>query len=182
MTLPSGTYDLGPASGTLRLRTGRSGLGRRAGHDLTIEATRWSGQAVLDAGEPSRSAVTVEIAVDSFEVVEGSGGVMALTDADRAEIVKVVRDKVLHTREHPMITFRSTGVEGGPDSFTIEGDLTIMGVTRPVTVRGQASGGRLTGGATVVQSRWGIKPYSALFGQLKVADPVEIEFDVAAPG
>jgi polyisoprenoid-binding protein YceI len=180
MALTSGEYSLGPPSGRLLIKTGRSGLGRRAGHDLTIEATRWSGQATLDAGDVSRSSVSAEIEVDSFEVVEGTGGVLPLTSSDRAEIVKNIRGKVLHTLAHPVISFRSTSVEGTPESFTVEGDLTIRGVTEPVTVRGGLSGDRLTGNATVVQSRWGIKPYSAMFGQLRVADPIEIEFDVAA--
>jgi hypothetical protein len=34
--------------------------------------------------------------------------------------------------------------------------------------------GRLTGEATVKQTAFGIKPYSALFGTLKVADEVRI--------
>lgn len=181
MALTGGSHELGPDSGRLLVRTGRSGLGRRAGHDLAIEVTRWSARTAVDPAEPANSTVTAEIEVDSFEVREGTGGVMPLTDADRAEIMKNVRGKVLHTSAHPMITFRSTAVEGTPESFTVEGDLTIMGVTRAVTVRGQVSGDRLTGAATVVQSRWGIKPYSALFGQLRVADPVEIEFDLAVP-
>jgi polyisoprenoid-binding protein YceI len=182
MALTSGEYALGPPSGRLLVKTGRSGLGRKVGHDLTIEVTRWSGQATLDTHEPSNSSVSAEIEVDSFEVVEGVGGVMPLTSSDRAEIVKNIRDKVLHTRAYPMITFRSTSVEGTPESFTIEGDLTIQDVTEPVTVRGRLSGDRLTGSATVVQSRWRIKPYSAMFGQLKVADPIEVEFDVAVEG
>lgn len=181
MALTGGSHELGPASGHLLLRTGRSGLGRRAGHDLTLEATRWSARTSVDSDEPANSTVTAEIEVESLEVREGAGGVMPLTDGDRAEILKNLRGKVLHTAAHPTITFSSTSVQGTPESFTVEGDLTIMGVTRPVTVRGQVSGDRLTGGATVVQSRWGIKPYSALFGQLRVADPVEIEFDLAAP-
>jgi len=178
MALTSGDYSLGPPSGRLLIKTGRSGLGRKAGHDLTIEVTRWSGQATLDAGDPSSSSVSAEIEVDSFEVVEGAGGVLPLTSSDRAEIARNIRDKVLRTLAHPMITFRSTSVAGTPESFTVEGDLTIRGVTEPVTVRGRLSGDRLTGSATVVQSRWGIKPYSAMFGQLRVADPVEIEFEV----
>jgi polyisoprenoid-binding protein YceI len=181
MALTGGSHELRPASGHLLLRTGRSGLGRRAGHDLTLEATRWSADISVDPGEPANSSVTAEIEVESLEVREGAGGVMPLTDADRAEIVKNLRGKVLQTAVHPTITFRSTSVEGAPESFTVEGDLTIVGVTRPVTVRGQVSGDRLTGSATVVQSRWGIKPYSALFGQLRVADPVEIAFDLTAP-
>jgi polyisoprenoid-binding protein YceI len=182
MVLTTGTHKLGPDSGRLLIKTGRSGLGRKAGHDLTIEVTRWAGEAVVDTAEPSSSTVTLDMEVDSFEIREGTGGVKPLTDGDRAEIKKVLRGKILHTAEHPVITFRSTDVEGTPESFTIRGDLTIMGETRPVTVRGQASGDRLTGGATVTQSRWGVKPYSALFGALKLADQVEIEFDVAAPG
>jgi polyisoprenoid-binding protein YceI len=147
-----------------------------------MEVTRWSAQAAVDTAEAANSAVTAEIEVESLEVIEGTGGVKALTDADRAEIIKIVREKILHTGTHPVIKFRSTGVRGTPESFTVEGDLTIMGVTKPITVSGQVAGDRLTGGAAVVQSHWGIKPYSALFGQLKVADPIEIEFDLGLPG
>jgi polyisoprenoid-binding protein YceI len=182
VVLTEGSHELGPASGSLVIKTSRSGLGRRAGHDLTLEVTRWSGQASIDPAEPANSAVSAEIEVGSVEVLEGTGGVLPLSGSDRDEIVKNIREKVLHTSEHPAITFRSTRVQGTPEAFTVEGDLTIMGRARPVTVSGGVSGDRLTGGATVVQSQWGIKPYSALFGQLKVADPVEIEFDLELPG
>lgn len=182
VTLTTGTHALGPDSGRLLLKTSRSGLGRKAGHDLTLEVTRWSGEAVVDTAAPGDSSVTVEIDVDSFEVREGTGGIKPLTDSDRAEIGKTLREKILRTAEHPRITFRSTSVEGTPDSFTVGGELTIRGETQPVTVRGRAEGDRFIGGATVTQSRWGIKPYSAFFGALKLADPVEIEFDLAASG
>ncbi len=181
MALTGGTYTLGPQAGTLRLRTGRSGLGRKAGHDLTLEVTHWSGEAVIEPGVPSACWVTAEMDTTSFEVVEGGGGVVPLTAADRIEILKTIRQKILHTSAHPVIRFRSADVAGSPEAFTVEGELTIMNVTRPVTVRGRIAGGRLTGGASVVQSRWGIKPYSALFGQLRLADEVKIEFDVALP-
>ena len=178
MALTTGTHMLGPESGRLLVRTSRTGLGRKAGHDLTIEATRWSGQAIVDTASPDDSSVTVQIEVDSFEVREGAGGVKPLTDSDRSEIQKVLRRKILNTAEHPVIMFRSTAVEGTPASFALRGDLTIMGEIRPVTVRCRVSGDRLTGEASIVQSRWGIKPYSALLGALKLADPVEIEFDL----
>jgi polyisoprenoid-binding protein YceI len=181
MALTRGSHDLGPSSGPLLIKTGRSGLGRRVGHDLTLEATRWSGELTADPDDPANSAVTVTVEPASLRVVEATGGVMPLTDADRAEIAKTIRGKVLHTDAHPSITFRSTAVEGTPESFTVTGDLTIMDVTRPVTISGRLEGDRLTGGTTVVQSRWGIKPYSALFGQLRVADEVQVEFDLAAP-
>jgi hypothetical protein len=54
-----------------------------------------------------------------------------------------------------------------------------MGVTQPVTLQGRVTDGRVVGGATVVQSRWGIRPYSAFFGALKLSDEVKINFDIA---
>ncbi|WP_433476883.1 YceI family protein [Spirillospora sp. CA-142024] len=171
-----GTFELGPDDGRLLVRTGRSGLGRRAGHDLTIEATRWT--AAVEAREPrDASSVEVTVDVDALEVREGAGGVKPLTDQDRAEIKKNLR-KVLDAQRYPRITFVSTAV--GEDA--VEGDLTIMGRVKPVRIGAVLDAGRLRGGFTVEQSRWGIKPYSAFFGALRLADEVEIEFDLRLPG
>ncbi|WP_406351311.1 YceI family protein [Streptomyces hirsutus] len=183
MTLTDGTYRLGPSTGRLLIRTGRTGLGRRAGHDLTIEATRWSGEAVMSVGHPDRSSVAVAVETGSLEVQEGTGGLKALTDADRAEIKRTLEGKaLLHTAEHPTITFRSTGITGTLQSFEITGELTIRGRTHPVTVHGKSNGdGLLRGWATVTQSTWGIKPYTAFLGALRLADEVRVEFEVARP-
>jgi len=174
----SGGYRLGPESGRLLVNTTRTGLGAKAGHDLTIEVTRWHGHATADTADPANSSVTVDVDVESFEVREGTGGVKPLTDADRAEIKKTLGE-VLHTAQHPTITFRSTRVDGSAGSFTLDGELTIMGITRPVTVQGGVTDRRVVGGTTVLQSRWGIRPYSAFFGALKLRDEVKVDFDVA---
>jgi polyisoprenoid-binding protein YceI len=174
----AGAYRFGPESGRLLVHTTRAGLGAKAGHDLTIEVTRWHGHALVDSADPADSAVTVEVAVDSLEVREATGGVKALTDADRADIARTLQE-ILHTTQHPTISFQSRRVDGSAGSFTLDGELAIMGVTRPVTVQGLMTDGRAAGRATVVQSRWGIRPYSALFGALKLRDEVEVAFDVA---
>jgi len=174
MALSEGTYALGPHNGRLLLRTSRTGLGRRAGHDLTIEAAGWSGTARVELADPAASAVRIEIAVDDLEVREGLGGALSLTDANRAEIKRNLR-KILKADGHPAITFESAKVSGTLSDFTIEGDLTIAGVVRSITVRGTADGDRIGAHATVAQSRWGIKPYTAFFGALKLADEVEID-------
>jgi polyisoprenoid-binding protein YceI len=64
-------------------------------------------------------------------------------------------------------------------SFTLDGELTIMGITRPVTIQGGVTDGRVAGGASVVQSRWGLRPYSGIFGALRLGDEVKVDFDVA---
>jgi polyisoprenoid-binding protein YceI len=179
MGVPDGTYSVGPHAGRLLVRTARSGLGARAGHDLTLEVTRWRGSAALDSASPASSAVAVEAEVASIEVREGTGGVKPLTDSDRAEIRKTMTGKILQAGRYPTINFQSTLVGGSPEAFWIEGDLTIMGTTQPVTVHGSLAGGRARGSATITQSDWGIKPYSAFFGALRLRDEVEVEFDVA---
>lgn len=178
MALREGVYQMGPQSGRLQVLTGRTGLGARAGHDLVIEATSWDCQVTVNPADPAQSSVTVAVDVDSFEVREGKGGVKPLTDSDRSEIKRNIREKVLYTSRFPKITFRSTSVSGSPEALTIEGELTITGVTRPATVQGAVSDdGSVRGRTTVVQTEWGIKPYSAFFGALKLADEVAVEVD-----
>lgn len=179
MGVPDGSYPVGPQSGRLLVKTARTGLGAKAGHDLTLEVTRWHGNVTLDTANPAASAIAVEAEVGSIEVREGTGGVKPLTDSDRAEIAATMREKILQAGRYPAITFQSRLVGGTPEKFSVEGDLTITGVTHPVTLHGQLAGGRARGSATVTQSQWGIKPYSAFFGALKLRDDVNVEFDVA---
>src|ERR1035438_8739067 len=83
-----------------------------------------------------------------------------------------IRDKVLNTAKHPEISFRSTLIAGDATAATVTGDLTIAGSTRPVQLRLTAhpDADRVTGAASIVQTNHGIKPYSAMFGTLKVKD------------
>lgn len=178
MAVAGGTYRLTPESGELLVKTGRTGMGRRAGHDLVIEVTRWRGEVIVDTAQPEESTVSVEVDVDSFEVREGLGGVKPLTQHDRAEIKKTLRG-VLDSESAPQIIFRSTRITSSAESWTVEGDLTIRGQARPVTVNSVITDDRVRGGTTVVQTRWGIKPYSAFLGALRLADEVSVEFDAA---
>jgi polyisoprenoid-binding protein YceI len=178
MALAGGIYRLTPESGELLVKTGRTGMGRRAGHDLVIEVTRWQGELIVDTAKPEDSTVSVEIDVDSFEVREGLGGVKPLTPNDCAQIKKTLRE-ILESEPDPKITFHSTSITNSAESWTVEGDLTIRGRTQPVTVNSVLIDERVRGGTTVKQTRWGIKPYSAFLGALKLADEVGVEFDAA---
>jgi polyisoprenoid-binding protein YceI len=179
VAVAAGSYELGPPSGRLVVKTGRTGLGSKAGHHLTIEVTRWSARALVDPAEPANSLLAVDVDADSFEVRQGTGGIKALTDSDRAEILSTIRDKILHTAQHPTITFRSRSVFGSAESFVVDGVLAIMGAAGPATIQGRVTEGRVRGSATIVQSLWGIRPYSAFLGALKLKDEVIVEFDVA---
>ena len=146
-------YALRPESSQLLVTTARTGLAARAGHDLTIEVTRWQAEVTVDTANPAMSSVSVDVDAGSFEVREGTGGIKPLTNSDRAEIKRTIGEKVLRTGRHPTITFRSTRVGGTAESLSIDGDLTITGATRPVTMHGRITEGRVHGSATIVPTR-----------------------------
>jgi polyisoprenoid-binding protein YceI len=165
-------YELGPGDGTLSVRTSRTGTVAKAGHDLLIHVTKWSG--TLQTGDAP--SVALDADASSLKVREGTGGMMALDDGDLANIEQTIDDDVLKRQD---ISFRSTRVEETPDGLSVTGDLTLRGTTRPVAFDLALADGRVRGTAVVKQTEWGMKPYTALFGALKVADEVRVEIDAA---
>jgi polyisoprenoid-binding protein YceI len=177
MAVLAGRHQLGPDRGRIVLRTSRDGLGARAGHDLIIEATRWSG--VLGVNEDhSPSELDVRIDLGALAVREGTGGVKPLTDRDRREIAVTAR-KVLASDAHPEASFAAATFEPAGDGGAILGTLTLRGEARPLRVQVSETGpGRYHAEATVVQSGHGIKPYTAFLGALRVRDAVDVAVDV----
>lgn len=180
--VPPGDIALGPADGTLRLRTSREGIAARAGHDLLLAATAWRGRVHVPAGPAEGLHLEVEVDLRSLEVLEGTGGVKPLSAADRAEIQKAMH-KTLGTDHHPLATFRSSAISITGDEAAVLGELFLAGRSHPLEldVRRNADGS-LRGTTRVVQTTWGIKPYSGLFGTLKVRDAVDVEVEVRLPG
>jgi hypothetical protein len=171
-----GSHQLGPDNARLTVHTKRTGAIAKAGHDLTIEVKSWHGE--LEIGDQSRASLSVDSS--SFKVLEGRGGVQKLDDGDKRGIEQTIDDEVLMKRE---IKFESTDVKLDGDRLTIAGDLTLMGATHPLTFELEVGdGGRLSGGAAVKQTDFGMKPYTALFGTLKVADEVEVRLETEPLG
>jgi len=179
MEVPKGTFQLGPENGTIIARVYREGAGAKVGHDLILEALRWSATVATQEG-PSQVDATVD--AGSLVVREGTGGVKPLTDKDRKDIQARMKDQVLHVDQYPEIKFHSTEIGGEGGQLDVRGDLSLAGSTQPVafpvTVERSNGSVRLRGTATIKQTLWGIKLYRAFLGALKVKDDVEVEFDV----
>jgi polyisoprenoid-binding protein YceI len=175
VSIPAGRYRFGPDNGTLSVNTGRTGAVAKAGHDLLLHVTEWEG--TFEVGPESR----VEVRADggSLKVQEGTGGMQALDDDDRANIEQTIDDEVLRRDQ---ITFRSTEVTPTGDGLQVRGDLTLLGHTAPLTLDVVVSDGALTAAGVVRQTDFGMKPYSALFGALKVADEVRVSLAASWPG
>ena len=177
MSLPAGRHTAGPGNGKLQVRTYREGMAQKVGHDLVLDVGQW--QAIVQAlDDGAISAVEFEADSHSLQVREGLGGVKPLTDKDRGEIRKNIDEKILGGQP---ITFRSNAVESSAGKLLVAGELSLVGVSRPVSFELDMQDGHLRGTLPLTQSDWGIKPYRGLMGALKVRDAVEIVVDVQLP-
>ncbi len=179
MAIAAGRHQFGTDNGRITLRTFRDGLAAQAGHDLTIEAVRWSGELVV-APDLTPASLIVSVDLGALVVRAGTGGIKPLTDRDKREIAVSAR-KVLSADRYPEATFTATGFEPGADDTggTIVGTLTLAGRTQPQRLQvSQAGSGQYRATTTIRQTSFGIKPYSAFLGSLKVADAVELEAEV----
>ena len=179
MAVPRGRLRFGPDSGRLLLRTRRSGFASRVGHDLTIEVTVWSAEVdVSDPTNPVGARVEATADLRSLEVREGTGGAVPLTDRDRREIEDAAR-RILMADRDPMAVFASDWITATPVVETIGGTLTIGGTAAPIVLQvREVSPDHWRVATTVVQTAFGIKPYSAFLGALKLRDEVEVECHV----
>ncbi len=172
MSLKPGKHAFGPENAELLVHTTRTGAAAKAGHDLEIEVTSWS--ATIDVGEdPDQTTVALSADGGSLRVREGRGGIQSLGDDDKASIRQSIDEEVL---KRTPIEFRSGTVEASADGdrLRVHGTLEALGRTVPTEFDLATANGKLTGEAIVKQTDLGLKPYSILFGTLKVADEVRI--------
>jgi polyisoprenoid-binding protein YceI len=179
MPMQSGRHTFGPDEGRITLRTHRDGLAAQAGHDLTIEASRWTCELVL-AADLSPVSLNVKVDIGALVVRAGSGGIKPLTDRDKREIAVTAR-KVLSADRYPELTFAATAFESGQDGAggTITGTLSLAGQSRQQQLQvSQTAPWRYRATTTVRQTEFGIRPYSGFLGALKVSDPVDVEVEL----
>jgi polyisoprenoid-binding protein YceI len=172
------TYTVLPAASVLEVHTYKAGLLGGLGHLHDIRAHAFAGTVVYDPGDPSRSSVALTVLTDSLSVVP------AADSADIPAITKAMREHVLDVAEFPEISFASTDVTVRGDTVHLRGDLTMVGVTRPVeldlALEATPEVLHVSGSFTVKQTDFGIHPYSAGLGTVKVKDEVAFRLDVRA--
>lgn len=151
--------------------TFKEGLLSRVAHDLRLRATRFS---VRDEGD------VVEVRVDATSIVydavmhDGAPAHEGLSPSDQRKVEATLRDDVLDTGRFAEIVFRATTVDRRETDVTLTGSLTLHGVTRPLTATARARGDRWEAEVTVHQPDFGIAPYRAMMGALKVKPDVRV--------
>jgi polyisoprenoid-binding protein YceI len=178
-------FRVDAAASQVTVQVGRAGAFGFAGHDHEVAVPKVDGTIVFDSADATQSTITLKFDVTAMKVT-GRGE----PAADVPEVQRVMlSDRVLDAQRYPTIAFTSRRiviVTQAVDrlSLRVEGDLTLHGVTRPITVPVDVrlAGDQLTATAkaTVRQTDFGIRPVTAGAGTVKVKDELEVAFRIVA--
>ena len=178
----SSRYQLDAAVSKFVAHASRSGLLWFKGHGHHIAVREFTGEAVLDPDSLGNSSLTITAKSASMEETSD-----VFTAPQKQIINKELRDIVLLPNQYPEITFRSTQVTGsstapGQYDLKITGNLTLLGVTRPITIptKVTANGNQLRaqGEFSISRGDFKVKATSAFHGMVRIADNIHFEFDI----
>ena len=162
-------HNIDTQKSTLTIYIGKTGAFSGLGHEHEVRALIQSGTA--DTG--SHPAVEIHVDARTLRVIDKDESEKDRTDVQQT----MLGPEVLDSERHPEIVFKSTSAEAsGAGRWTLRGNLTLLGQTRPVTVQVMLKDGRYTGETTLKQTDFGIKP-PGKFG-VRAKDEVKIEFAV----
>jgi len=168
--------DFDQSSAQSHVFTFKEGLLSAVAHDLKIKVTRFSFK--VEAGKVEGRWDAGSLVVDS--VMRDGRESTGLSQRDFDKIAHTIADDVLEARRHPEIRFTSDEVSIAGERATIKGQLTLAGRSRPLTVEAHKVDGRWVAEVSLHQPDFGIKPYSAMFGTLKIKPDVKVRVSVPA--
>lgn len=182
-------YAVDAARSEIAVKVFKGGVASALAHDHVVRAARW--QATLDVSpDPVALAADVRVDATALEVDEpdararhGLDG--TLSESDRAQVrASMLGAEQLDVASHPEIRFSASQIARDGEAFRLAGDLSLHGRTRridvPLAIARDGDGFTATGSVRVKQSDFGITPYSAFLGAVRVQDEVEIVFTLVA--
>ncbi|MDT7689942.1 MAG: hypothetical protein QOE46_2701 [Acidobacteriota bacterium] len=181
-----------PAAVRYRIDAGRSrftvqgaadGLLSMFGHDPVIAICGFGGDARFHPGTLESASLLMLVQADSLAVAN------KVSDKDRREMERAMREDLLEIARYPEIVFMSTSIvvnQTGEGRYRarIVGQLSLHGVTRDHSMDAQltlSEGSlRAQGQFALRQTDYKIKPVSVAGGTLKMKDELKFSFDIVA--
>jgi polyisoprenoid-binding protein YceI len=159
--------------GTITIHVGKSGLLSGAAHDHTIDAPTSSG-TIRESTAPH-----IEFTVETAKMTVKPDP--RIDAKDQATIQTHMEEMTLETKKYPEIAFRSSRIERiAEGQWKVDGDLSLHGVTKAVSLTMKQTGDAWTSHTVLKQTDFGIKPISIGGGMIKVKNEVEIDFRIFA--
>jgi polyisoprenoid-binding protein YceI len=155
--------------------TFKEGLLSAVAHDLEIRVTAFDVEV-----DEEKTRLTARFDPRSLRVVaalhDGRKNPNALSEADRRKIDESIANDVLHTKERREIRFELKTRHAVSDGWQLDGDLELNGRKKSILVTVRTAGDRYVAETTLHQPDFGIKPFSAMLGALKIRPDVKVRF------
>ena len=160
----------------VRVFTFKEGLLSAVAHDLEIDVPVFN----IEVEDEMVRATFFARSLRVLHAMEGHAPKPgAISEKDKTTIEKNIAADVLQSARYPEIRF-----EGKPtvneSQATIEGTLTIAGRSRPIRIEARLEDGQWRAETTIHQPDFGIKPYSAMLGALKIKADVRVTMSLNA--
>jgi len=177
-------YRLVPAQSTFTVQAFAEGLLSAFGHDPVLAIKDFSGEVQFVPGSFEAASVKMTVKADSIVLST------EVKEKDRIEMEQTMREQVLEIAKYPEIVFVSSNISvtklaEGRYRARVIGDLTFHGATQKnlwitpeVTVSGESLSAK--GVFSLKQTDFGIKPFSAAAGTIKLKNELKFSFDIAA--
>ena len=191
--IPAGAtvYTIDPDRSAVTLRVYRAGRLAKLGHNHVITSANETGHA-WTSGTPATSGFDVRLAVADLVVDDPAARATAGPDfpgelsesAREGTRTNMLRAEVLDGERYPEIVVRASSLGGTWDQPTVAASVTLKGETRTIDLPlaiVRTDGSIVARGAFgILQSDFGITPFSIGGGAIAVADAVEISFEIRA--
>jgi polyisoprenoid-binding protein YceI len=160
----------------LHIFTYKDGLLARLAHDLRLSLTEFS--VSLHEGEVQASFQLSSLRVDG-QMLRGQLRADVPSAKDKRAIQQTVSKDILKLERFPDARFEGRVVgEANPGAGPkLSGELTLLGHSQPITLELKL-GPPLVIEATLVPTRWGISPYRALAGAIRLQDRILIRLEL----
>ncbi len=183
MSLKAGTYSLNGNSGKMSVYTYKEGLLSKLAHDLLIDVKNFKVNLNVPEAGLTSGSLEVELQADSLKVdcamKEGERQPDTLKKKDIADIEKDMAKKVLHPDKYPTVNFCSKEIKEKEGGYHVSGDLSLHGVTKPIDFDIDTNGDNLKGKFSILQKDYGVKPFKAMMGTLRIKNEISFAFDLS---
>ena len=159
------------ARGTISVFTFKDGLLARAAHDLALRLDRF--EIALD-GENLTATLPLEALAVIGPVERGAIRADQFDAARRGEVERTMHAEVLHSDRHAAARFTGKAAATA-DGFAVAGALELAGRSAPLSFAVRRDGDVYRARFDLQPSRWGIAPYKAMLGAIKLKDNVRVE-------
>ncbi|MCB9670520.1 MAG: hypothetical protein H6736_09250 [Alphaproteobacteria bacterium] len=167
------------SSGTCEIFTYKAGLLSAVGHDLLFRVKRWSLTVEDDHIEGTFDGTSFEVvgAIKDGRVAPG-----ALSAKDERDILANIDKHVFKGFRPRDIRFEADDVDVDDDCIEGTGTLAIPPGRHDVRFEAHIEGGKATCRLTLHQPDWGITPFKALMGTLKIKPDIKVRITVPWDG